>query len=91
MIADVAALEEIGIEQALDHAVGLAMAVGETDQPVRVDGVRRATDVVEGEGDLFLPSGLANPVVDLLGVLRAAEFELEVGLALQGLPPACPD
>ncbi len=97
LVADVAALLEIGAEQRFDQRIRLAVQGRVADQAVRVAGVRRAPDAVEGEGDVLASARRGDRRIDAAGMGRIAELGGEivgprhaalrhVGVELEGAP-----
>ena len=85
-VADVAPLLEIELEQAVDDLVLRAGGKGPADQPMRVQRVGRALDLVEGEGDAFLGAERAQPLMRGLDAPVVAELVDHVSLPVETLP-----
>ena len=70
------------IEKRFDHAVGALVEAGKTDQPVGVDGIRRAPDAVEGEIDLHRLANVGDRQMDAADPRLTAELADQVGGAV---------
>ncbi|MDD9992957.1 MAG: hypothetical protein OXP75_14265 [Rhodospirillales bacterium] len=79
VVADVLTLLEVTMEQRLDHRILRPPLAGELDQPVRIDGVRGAPDLVEDELDAFGLAGLLDRREDFGDPLLGAELGHQVG------------
>ena len=74
--------DEVVVIKSFDHTVGALVEAGEPDQPVRVDGIRRAPDTVEGEIDLHRLADVGDRHVDAPDPRFAAELADQVGGAV---------
>ena len=66
-VADIAALDEVGREQPFHQPVLIAVAFGEPDQSMRVEGVRCAPDQVVPKPDPFLGTDGGDLPIKFLG------------------------
>ena len=84
-VADVAAVQEIRLEQRLGDGVVALERLGVADEPVRVHRVRRHADPIETEVDALDRADLADRGVQALRLRGVAELHGEVALALHAV------
>ena len=82
-VADVAALDEIGLEQGLLHRVLHARLAGPVDHAMRIERVDRAGDALEVEIDPLRPARLGQPLVHRVDRSLSAELLGEIGAAVE--------
>ena len=82
-IADIAALDKIGVKQPVDHRALGAAGSRPPDQAMRVERVRRTGDPVEGEGQVDLGAELNQTVVHHLQLAVVSELPRHVRLAVE--------
>src|SRR5690606_2771040 len=80
--------EEIGAEQGLDDFVLLAEDRRAMDQPMRVDGIGRARNPLEFEGDAGAFPGPTDPLINLFGALGPTELGRQIVAPIEA---ACGD
>ena len=81
-VADIAAFQEIGLEQRLGHRFLQLFVIGKADHPVRIHRVGGALDLLEIERNVLAAADPADGVVDLPGAHLAAELGFDIGLAV---------
>ncbi len=81
-VANIDAIDEIGVEQCFDKRAGFAIGAGETDQAMGVQAIGHAANLIEIEQNSFRLTGLLRRGMDTLNAIIAAEFPFQIGLPL---------
>ena len=89
-VTDVAACDEIGGEERLQHGVLPVMARGQAEQAMGGEGVRGLPDALEMEVETFAGAHGRHRVVDPLRPLGPAELGLDIAAALHALGGGMP-
>ena len=74
-IADIQALDKMGLEQGLHDGLGAAFVAGEADQSMCAQRVWRPPDPLEGEFDALGAPRVSDRGIEPLGLSGAVKFD----------------